>query len=64
MTAVILTYFKEILCAMTENMHADLALSRQAVFVRCCLSFALLSFIITAIYYTVNILAVFFNKKL
>ena len=37
MTAGILTYFKEILCAMTENMHADLVLSRQAVFVQCCL---------------------------
>ncbi|MBQ5439354.1 MAG: hypothetical protein IIT49_01065, partial [Clostridia bacterium] len=44
MTAGILTYFKGTLCAMTENMHADLLLSRQAVFVRCCLKILILYF--------------------
>ncbi len=33
----ILTYVEGFLCKMTENMQADVALSRKAVFVRCCL---------------------------
>ena len=35
--AAILTYFKEILAKMTENLPKDGVQSRQAVFVRCCL---------------------------
>ncbi len=35
----ILTYVEGFLCKMTENMQADVALSRKAVFVRCCLDF-------------------------
>ncbi len=31
------TYVEGFLCKMTENMQADVALSRKAVFVRCCL---------------------------
>ena len=33
-----LTYVEGFLCKMTENMQADVALSRKAVFVRCCLN--------------------------
>ncbi|MGB4091062.1 MAG: HlyD family efflux transporter periplasmic adaptor subunit [Ruminococcus flavefaciens] len=36
-SAGILTYVKEFLCKMTENMSADSVQSRQAGFVRCCL---------------------------
>ena len=32
-------YVEEFLCKMTENMQADVALSRKAVFVRCCLRY-------------------------
>ncbi len=35
--AGILTYVKEFLGGMTEKMQTDDVLSRQAVFVRCCL---------------------------
>ena len=35
--AGILTYVKEFVCKMPENMQADVPQSRQAVFVRCCL---------------------------
>ena len=34
----ILTYVEGFLCKMTEIMQADVALSRKAVFVRCCLN--------------------------
>ena len=37
--AGILTYFKEILAKMTENLPKDGVQSLQAVFVRCCLNF-------------------------
>ena len=36
-SAGILTYVKEFLGEMTENLQTDDVLSRQAVFVRCCL---------------------------
>jgi len=36
-SAGILTYVKEFVCKMPENMQADVPQSRQAVFVRCCL---------------------------
>ncbi len=36
-SAGILSYVKEFLCKMTENMQADSVKSRQAGFVRCCL---------------------------
>ncbi len=44
----ILTYVKEFLGEMTEKMQTDDVLSRQAVFVRCCLEYSPFKICITA----------------
>ena len=44
----ILSYVKEFLGEMTEKMQTDDVLSRQAVFVRCCLEYSPFKICITA----------------
>ena len=44
----ILSYVKEFLGKMTEKMQTDDVLSRQAVFVRCCLEYSPFKICITA----------------